>query len=273
MSRRELALGVAALAVVLLAASAAAEEEAALDSRPCLGVKIQTGSLGAEIVELFPGFPAELAGMAVADQIVAVDGERVASGQALSDLLLNQRRVGEEVELTVRRAARTLHLRAVLDRFPGEEELFRRRLVDHPAPDFDLPAVRRGGRLSLRDLRGQVIALALLPALCLGPCQEQLAQLAALAEEQTPGLSVVAVAGADAAHLGLALAQNPGVEIIYDEGKLVQAYHLARPPALIVIDRDGVVRFAGMGALGGVAAARPALNRALRERNGIALPE
>ncbi|MHA7861375.1 S1C family serine protease [Tessaracoccus sp. Y36] len=73
---------------------------------PQLGVSasdVQSyGPLGAEIVQVVPGSPAEQAGIAVGDQITQVDGQPVSSTESLV-ALVRAGRVGEEMEITLLR--------------------------------------------------------------------------------------------------------------------------------------------------------------------------
>ncbi|MDO5677837.1 MAG: trypsin-like peptidase domain-containing protein [Propionibacteriaceae bacterium] len=78
---------------------------------PQLGVSasdIQTfGPMGAEVVEVVPGSPAEAAGMQVGDQVTAVDGQPVTSTESLV-ALVRAGRVGEVMNLTVLRGGKEL---------------------------------------------------------------------------------------------------------------------------------------------------------------------
>ncbi|MFD0866102.1 S1C family serine protease, partial [Tessaracoccus lubricantis] len=73
---------------------------------PQLGVSasdVQTyGPLGAEIVQVVPGSPAEQASLQVGDQVTHVDGQPVTSTESLV-ALVRAGRVGEEMEITLLR--------------------------------------------------------------------------------------------------------------------------------------------------------------------------
>lgn len=59
--------------------------------------------MGALVVEVIPGTPAERAGLQPGDIILAVDSQQIGPGQSLS-ALIQERRPGDRVLLTVRRA-------------------------------------------------------------------------------------------------------------------------------------------------------------------------
>lgn len=70
-----------------------------------LGVRTQPaedGAPGAEIVDVTPGTPAQKAGLAADDRIVAVDGKRVSGPESLAGLIRGKN-PGDEVEIRYRR--------------------------------------------------------------------------------------------------------------------------------------------------------------------------
>lgn len=78
---------------------------------PQLGISasnVQTyGPMGAEVVQVVPGSPAEAAGLQVGDHITAVDGAAVTSSESLV-ALVRAGRVGEEMNVTLLRRGEEL---------------------------------------------------------------------------------------------------------------------------------------------------------------------
>lgn len=78
---------------------------------PQLGVSASDvqdyGPLGAEVVEVVPGSPAEAAGLQVGDRVTSVDGQPVSSTESLV-ALVRAGRVGEEMELTILRGGQEM---------------------------------------------------------------------------------------------------------------------------------------------------------------------
>jgi hypothetical protein len=103
-----------AQATARLPASHAGSTRAWLGTVPAFGA---TGPPGARIAAVLPGSPAERAGLAGGDVIVAFAGNEVTSLEELASLLALQSE-GSEVEIVVQRGERRIEMRAVLGRRP-----------------------------------------------------------------------------------------------------------------------------------------------------------
>lgn len=113
---------VSALSLTALAASAqdatpappaASADAVAPVSRPILGVRLLDSEAGVTVAAVVAGSPAETAGIAVDDVIVAVNGVAVDSAQAVVEAL-SAFVAGDTVTLDVQRGAEALTLDAVL---------------------------------------------------------------------------------------------------------------------------------------------------------------
>jgi cytochrome c biogenesis protein CcmG/thiol:disulfide interchange protein DsbE len=118
--------------------------------------------------------------------------------------------------------------------------------VGQPAPDFELTLVD-GSKVSLSQLRGDVVVLNFWATWC-GPCRQELPLLDGYyAAQQKAGLRVFAVTTEDSLPLYqlkklFAVMHIPAVRHLkgpYDDTGAV--------PTNFVIDRDGVVRYAKAG--------------------------
>lgn len=253
---RHLVSAIAVCAAVSAVAAAApgpvrqAPARAQGNRHPWLGVAIEDGRPGVRITEVIDGTPADEAGLVKGDQIVALDGHRLASaGELLSRL--GGRKVGDKVNLMVARGARRLRVVATLAPRLGPDEILAHRLLDKPAPRLSGVVVPGTGAGNLMDkLANKVVVIEFMESWC-GPCRTTFSTLSALARKHAgDGLVVlgtseesqaVLVALAAQAHIHFPLVRDPG-------GAMRSAYRVLATPTVVVIDRDGIVRFAGVGA-------------------------
>lgn len=122
-----------------------------------------------------------------------------------------------------------------------------RPVVGAPAPDFDLTLVD-GGKVSLADLKGQVVVLNFWATWCV-PCRTELPTLDAYyAMQQKHGLKVYAITTEDSVPL-------PRLKKLFAAMAMPSVRRIKGPygpltgvPTNFVIDRAGVLRYAKSGA-------------------------
>jgi len=124
-------------------------------------------------------------------------------------------------------------------------------LIDKPAPAFKLPA-RSGELVALADARGKVVVLDFWASWC-EPCLRQMPKLAEVGEIVGPDVVILSVNvdeatedrdGKIAAFLTTA---KVDFDVLVDNGTAADLYHVDSLPALVIVDRDGVVRYADAG--------------------------
>lgn len=238
--------------VFLLASTVSvAPARAQLAPRPWLGVQIQNAARGVFVSDVIPGTPADLAGLQQGDVITKVDSGTVRTTSALI-MRIGQRKVGDTVSLTLVRKGKTLVLKALLERRLSRDELLERRLVGQRAPDFNLPVMTGAGprgKLRLSSFLGKVVVLEFWSMHCFH-CRQLHPALSALQKKYKPdGLVVLGPADDKPAALRAYLAKaKVGFTTLHDPGSAVKnKYFVSATPTFIVIDRTGVVRFAGIG--------------------------
>jgi peroxiredoxin len=297
MSRLRLAVwGLAALLALVGGSALSSAEDAdkaaaKAKETPWLGIVMAPGSHGVEISEVIPLSPAEAGGIKVGDQLFELDGQSVSSMRHLHTII-QAMSVGDEITVRVWRddGKRTLH--TTLARFPTEDEIFSRRLLNSPPPALVATVVSGNGHADLTKYRGDVVLLGFWGR---GQSIKTAAWMNELATQyREQGLAVVGVSQLGARPLA-SWADDNGLSytILADTDNTTHdALHIgyeatswAKPTALVLVDRDGLVRFAASAGLGRHAARSgagevgasvrkdtvAAIEAALEERNGLAI--
>jgi peroxiredoxin len=117
------------------------------------------------------------------------------------------------------------------------------------APDFTLPT-RDGGRLSLDELKGQVVMINFWATWC-GPCRQEMPLLQQIQAKYEPlGFTLLGInVEPDSAAAQTWLAQVPvSFPILFDrQNKVAESYGVQGMPSSVFIDRSGNVRFVHRG--------------------------
>ena len=87
------------------------------DAGGYLGVTVEHGDVGVEVVYIKPGSPADLAGFRVGDRILSVEGRGIATPSELR-LRVGTRRPGTEIMLKIRRGEDRIELLVKLGKRP-----------------------------------------------------------------------------------------------------------------------------------------------------------
>ena len=238
----------AALLVVVLAATAHAESRV---EKPWLGVSISehTAYGGVGVLDVYDDTAATRCGLRAGDEIIGIGKTAVRSFDELR-LTIGARSVGDRVQIAF---VRDGHVRRCKTRLAAEindpSERLQRRLVDKPVPPLEL--VRRSDSATIDDvaLRGRITVLALFSLACDG-CAATITELAKTAAGELASVDVYAVTAGDAGAID-AYVQRLGltVEIARDEGRLARRFlQVPDEPTILVVDHEGVVRFAASGA-------------------------
>lgn len=238
--------------------SAEARAPAAPNERfeqPWLGVRLSSVGRAVRIEEVIEGSPAALTGLMVGDRVLRIADQAV-SVPADVVIQVSRMSVGDEARIRVQRESAVLDLEVVLMAKISAAELLRRRLEGKPAPDFRLPIV--GGRgeqtsLSSSQFRGKILVLEFWATWC-ESCASVHELLNAAITKSFAGTK------ADLAVVGLSAEPPPLIRkylrlhrlaypVVVDRFANVRArYYASSLPTLVVIDRDGIVRYAGAGA-------------------------
>lgn len=236
------------IAVVAFAATLSAQKAGSEDKtrKPLLGVVHTQAPRGVRIEKVMQNSAAERAGLRVGDIILSVNGVAIRDPKHLFSEV-QRYQAGTVVAIEYLRAGTTQLLQV-----PLGERLDAAALVGQKAPAFTLPQLGKATPYTLTD--GKVLILDFWATWC-GPCEPVRQALVEFQREKKyAGIAVIGITNEDEATV-LAFVRSRGAPypiLIDGKGGVALDYHVAGYPTLVVIDRKGVVRFAGFAAGGGL---------------------
>lgn len=124
--------------------------------------------------------------------------------------------------------------------------------LNEPAPDFRLASVRdENEALRLSDLRGKAVVVNFYASWC-GPCRTELPAFEAVSREMASDVAFIAINVSESRQDALGILQSAGVTfpaVLDSDGSVAERYGLRGMPSTFLLDRDGVVRKFGPGAV------------------------
>jgi len=119
------------------------------------------------------------------------------------------------------------------------------------APSFELEVLEGSGAAgSLADARGEVVVIEFWATYC-GWCRSTHADLAKLARQADGNIRVLGITAQNRSRVTRYLRKkgSTGLDVLHDpRGRVSLRYAAVAVPTLVVIDRQGVVRYWGRGA-------------------------
>lgn len=120
--------------------------------------------------------------------------------------------------------------------------------VGTTAPDFTLKTISGKSTISLHDYKETIVLLDFWASWC-APCKRSLPELQKL-EEKFENLKILAICIDDKQETGMEFMRRHQIDlsVLFDEEKKVaEAYNVESMPSALLIDQDGVIRFALSG--------------------------
>lgn len=259
--RRKVSCGilVAFLVSGLIAEKTGSDDRA---RKPLLGVVHTQAARGVLIQKIMPDSAAERAGLKAGDVILSVNKVEILNTRQLFTEI-QKYSAGTVVAIEYMRGTRIETLQVALG-----ERLDATSLVNERAPPIALPLLSGKSTWSLP--KGKVVILDFWATWC-GPCEGVRHALEDFRRKKEN--SAVEIAGITNEDMATVKAfyrnRNPPYTILIDAtNDIGLKYRVAGYPTLVVIDRDGMVRFAGFASGGGLEAALKMAHELAAERRG-----
>ena len=206
------------------------------------------------VTRIFRGSPAETAGVAIGDFVLAFQGTDVAT---VKDLVqrVGAQAPGAQVDVKIHRPGEGVKtLKVVLDLRIDQRERFKKEWLGRPMPSVSLKGAREtdGESINLSPVknRGDILVIDYFATWC-GPCKAVMPRLEKMAEEfADQRVRFIGVSGEEVKIVTDFLAQKPlaykvGIDTTGDFNKEMLVTVL---PTIWIVDRAGVIREIFFGA-------------------------
>lgn len=236
------------ISAALLVASLGAEKAGSDDQsrKPLLGVVHTVAPRGVLVQKTMPGSAAERAGLRPGDVILSVNKIEIRSPRQLFTEI-QKYAAGTVVAIEYLRHGRTQTLQVALG-----ERLDTGSLLNQQAPKFALPLLN--GKSTWTLPVGKVVILDFWATWC-SPCESVRQALEDFKQKhKSLEIEIAGITNEDMATVKTFYRnRNPPYAILIDAANdITLKYRVAGYPTLVVVDREGVVRFAGFASGGGL---------------------
>ncbi len=225
--------------------------------KPWLGIAIDKGVEGVLVKKALPGTPALEGGILAGDEVISIDGKKVKTPSELIKAVTDKG-VGLEVKVELLRAKKKIFKKFTLVAKPDAEEMAKKKLMNLPAPGFDLPVIQGSKKksLSLKDQKGRYTLLEFWSITC-PACISAHPRLIEFAKKNKKSVDVLSISTDKKKDLKKYLAKvddylkSKDRDIIFlrsPDGKVNSEYMANLIPMFILVDKKGKVVDIGIGA-------------------------
>ena len=218
-------------------------------AKPWLGVAIDAGKTGVLVKEVLPDTPAAQYGLKAGDEILAISGTKVKKPEELIAAVRSQG-VGNSVKVDYLRDGKAASKDVKLVARPDELELVRKQVENKPAPKFSLERMSGDAPASMEKLKGKTVVMEFWATWC-PACRSSHPRLSEYAKTaRARGIEVIAVSDEEKSEIKSYVDQvKPGFTVLRDQDHFLHKELIVSAiPMLVVIDREGIMRFATIGA-------------------------
>jgi cytochrome c biogenesis protein CcmG, thiol:disulfide interchange protein DsbE len=215
---------------------------------PWIGITLEQGSQGILIKSIMPGTPAEAAGLAAGDEVIAIDSRKVTKTSELA-AIVQSHGVGASVELEILRKGKYLKKRIQLAARPDEMEMVKKLLVGKHLQDFNLKVISGGTSGASETFKGKVMVIEFWATWCI-PCRLTHPRLSEFARaNRAKDLVVIGISDEDeAAVRNYVKNELPDFLILSDAaGAMQQKLSIMAIPTFVVVNKKGTIISASIG--------------------------
>jgi cytochrome c biogenesis protein CcmG/thiol:disulfide interchange protein DsbE len=215
--------------------------------KPWLGIAIDKGKNGVLVKGVMANTPAEGAGIATDDEVVAIDGKSVREPRELIGIIQSSG-IGQIVSVEILRSGKKIVKKLKLVLRPDEIQVLRDRLIGKPAPGFNLEVISGKESGDSKKITGKVAIVEFWATWC-PACRATHPRLSEFAAAN-PNIPVLTISDEDKSKLeSYAKKIKPKFTILRDaEGKSPAEWGAAAIPMISVIGKDGKIAFVTVGA-------------------------
>lgn len=226
-------------------------------AKPWLGIAIGEGKKGVFVKQALPNTPALKGGIKKGDEVLSIDGVKVKKPGELIKAVVNKG-VGNEVKVELLRGTKILFKKFTLVAKPEATELAKGKLLNKPAPGFNLPVIQGSEKkkLSLKDQKGKLTLLEFWSITC-PACISAHPRLLQFAKKHKKSVDIISISADKKKDLRKYLGKVDKIlkskdrDIIFlnsPDGKVNAEYMANSIPMFILVDKKGKVVDLGIGA-------------------------
>lgn len=226
-------------------------------AKPWLGIAIGEGTKGVLVKQALPGTPALKGGIKKGDEVLSIDGKKLKTPAELIKAVVNKG-VGNEVKVELQRGSKIIFKNFTLVAKPEAVELAKKRLLNLPAPEFELPVIQGSNKktISLKNQKGKLTLLEFWSITC-PACISAHPRLLQFAKKHKKSVDVISISSDKKKDLKKYLGKVDKIlkskdrDIIFlnsEDGKVNGEYWANSIPMFVLIDKDGIVVDLGIGA-------------------------
>jgi thiol-disulfide isomerase/thioredoxin len=226
-------------------------------AKPWLGIAIGKGVKGVYVKQALPDTPAQKGEIKKGDEVLSIDGKKVKTPGELIKAV-TEKGVGLEVKVELLRGSKILFKKFTLVAKPEVEEMARKKLLNLPAPAFNLPVIQGSNKktLSLENQKGKLTLLEFWSVTC-PACISAHPRLIDFAKRHKKSVDIISISADKKNEIRKYLGKVDKIlkskdrEIIFlnsPDGKVNGEYMANSIPMFVLVDKEGKVVDVGIGA-------------------------